>query len=230
MGSRGINIDNYTFNDNWADVSGGAIYIATNSPDCVINNSHFNRNYVSDDNGGYGGAIACLADNAHVINTTFDENYAYEGGAIYVGGSGHTSTVEYSSFTNNKATGANGGAIDWVASTGNILYSNFTENSAKYGGAVYVGGSSENSRISHVRFESNKAAKNGGAIDWNATGGNLTHTKFINNEADYGAALCREANSGGGFGFNNTFIRNTARVSGAALAWLSTEGIKIDTY
>ena len=230
MGSEGININTYTFNDNWADVSGGAIYIATNSPSCVINNSQFNRNYVSNPDGGYGGAIACLADNATVINTTFDDNHAFEGGAIYVGGAGQTSTIQSSSFTNNKATGGNGGAIDWVTSTGNILDSNFTENSAINGGAVYIGGNSQNSKISHVIFDSNKATKNGGAIDWNATAGNLTHTKFINNEADYGAALCREANSGGGFGFNNTFIGNHARISGAALAWLGTHGIKIDTY
>ncbi|WP_458404599.1 Ig-like domain repeat protein [Methanobrevibacter sp.] len=283
LGSSGININKYTFIDNTADLSGGAIYIASDSPNCVINNSYFKNNHITNTTGGHGGAIDCMADNMNVLNTTFDENHAYyggamyigsssgnsnitnvtfndnyatqdggaiyitassvslndthfnrnranNGGAIYVGGNGLTSNIYYSTFNENRANGGYGGAIDWVASTGNIYYSNFTENVANYGGAVYIGGNSNNSVITHVIFDTNTANFNGGAIDWNASAGNLTHTKFIRNVAEYGAALCREGSATGGFGYNNTFIANHARKSGAALAWLGAEGIKIDTY
>ena len=41
------------------------------------------------------------------------------------------------------------------------------------------------------------------------------NTVFISNYAgEYGAALCREANATGGFGGNNSFIKNHAEIAG----------------
>lgn len=48
--------------------------------------------------------------------------------------------------------------------------------------------------------------------------------------AEFGAALCREKGATGGFGVNNTFDKNHATKSGAALAWLGVANIHINNY
>ena len=279
-----ININNYTFIDNTAERSGGAIYISKGSDNCVIFNSTFKGNHLTNMTAYHnGGAIDCVGDNltvnmssfenngantggaiyvgtgsskAHILASNFTSNYAYadggaiglkadtliinesifksntaigSGGAVYVGGIGENNTVHYSVFEDNQA-GNHGGAIDWLAKAGEIIHSNFTRNSAEYGGAVYLNGVSSKSRISDVIFKENTATENGGAIDCNATEMNLTHTKFISNHAKYGAGLCRESGATGGFGGNNTFDRNHAYISGAALAWLDVDNIHINNY
>ena len=279
-----IHINNYTFIDNTAERSGGAIYISKGSDNCVIFNSTFKGNHLTNMTAYHnGGAIDCVGDNltvnmssfenngantggaiyvgtgssqAHILASNFTSNYAYadggaiglkadtliinesifksntaieSGGAVYVGGIGENNTVHYSVFEDNQA-GNHGGAIDWLAKAGEIIHSNFTKNSAEYGGAVYLNGVSSKSRISDVIFKENTATENGGAIDCNATEMNLTHTKFISNTAKYGAGLCRESGATGGFGGNNTFDRNHAYVSGAALAWLDVDNIHINNY
>ena len=279
-----IHINNYTFIDNTAERSGGAIYISKGSDNCVIFNSTFKGNHLTNMTAYHnGGAIDCVGDNltvnmssfenngantggaiyvgtgssqAHILASNFTSNYAYadggaiglkadtliinesifksntaigSGGAVYVGGIGENNTVHYSVFEDNQA-GNHGGAIDWLAKAGEIIHSNFTKNSAEYGGAVYLNGVSSKSRISDVIFKENTATENGGAIDCNATEMNLTHTKFISNIAKYGAGLCRESGATGGFGGNNTFDRNHAYVSGAALAWLDVDNIHINNY
>jgi len=284
LGVDNIHINNYTFTNNTADRSGGAIYISKGSDNCVIFNSTFKGNHLTNMTEYHnGGAIDCVGDNltvnmssfenngantggaiyvgvgssqAHILASNFTSNYAYadggaiglkadtliinesifksntaigSGGAVYVGGIGENNTVHYSVFEDNQA-GNHGGAIDWLAKAGEIIHSNFTKNSAEYGGAVYLNGVSSKSRISDVIFKENTATENGGAIDCNATEMNLTHTKFISNYAKYGAGLCRESGATGGFGGNNTFDRNHAYISGAALAWLDVDNIHINNY
>ncbi|WP_458404997.1 Ig-like domain repeat protein, partial [Methanobrevibacter sp.] len=205
---------------------GGAIYIGNSSDNINLTKSKFTANNAIGD----GGAIYLGASTATLNYTEFYDNTALNGGAIYVGSNGTTNYIYNSIFNGNNATNGNGGAVDWVASAGHIIESNFTNNRANYGGAVYMGGDSKNSAISKVIFDGNVAIYNGGAIDWNSTGGNLTHTIFKNNVADYGAALCRESGATGGFGYNNTFRSNHARISGAALGWMGSVGININTY
>ena len=286
MRAENIYIDTYTFIDNTADYSGGAIYVGIGSTNCTVFNSTFTGNNVTGQTNGHGGAIEWYADTGRVLNSTFRNNNAYTGGAIYVGSnSGHVNITNsgfirnnaitlggaidlaassvavnnsyfrentathggaifvggssensnnnyiYSSyFTDNNATGR-GGAVDWNSTAGYVYKTNFTRNSAEYGGAVYVGGASPNSKIEDVIFTKNNATKNGGAIDWNATGGQLYNTQFISNYAgEYGAALCRESGATGGSGKNNTFKYNHADIAGAALAWLNVTGIHINDY
>ena len=284
LGVKNINIDYYTFIDNTADYSGAAIYIGDDSDNCIINNSNFKGNNITNSTGGHGGAIDIIGNDATLINSNFTNNHAFyggaifasetsgntnisnviftsngatldggavqirgygvslndtkfysntavrSGGAIYVGGTGTTNTIYYSVFEDNQA-GDHGGAIDWLASAGVFKYSNFTRNSAVYGGAIYLNGVSSNSNISNIIFEGNRATKNGGAIDCNASMMGLSNTQFISNYAgEYGAALCREANATGGYGGNNTFNTNHADIAGAALAWLGVDGIRINNY
>ena len=74
------------------------------------------------------------------------------------------------------------------------------------------------------------ADNNGGAIDCNSPNMVLRDTVFVNNQADTGAALCREVNASGGSGFNNTFRNNHAITNGSALAWINASRIVIDNY
>ena len=284
INASSININKYNFIDNIAGFSGGAIYVGEGSGNCVINKSYFSGNNITNPNDGHGGAVEWYAEQGTIMNSTFmnnnaptggaiyvgsdsghiniyhsgfirnnaltvggaidlaassvninnsyfRENSALEGGAIYVGGTGENNMIFDSYFTDNVATDGRGGAVSWVASAGTVKNTNFTRNNAQYGGAIYIGGHSDNSEINNVIFDNNSAIYNGGAIDWNATGGKLYNTTFINNYAgEYGAALCREANATGGSGKNNTFIANHAGIAGAALAWIVVEKITIDDY
>ncbi|WP_058738266.1 Ig-like domain-containing protein [Methanobrevibacter millerae] len=223
--STGNTIINSNFTNNNA-FDGGAIHIGSDSGHTNITNVTFNRNGAYHD----GGAINLVASGVRLNDTRFYSNTALRnGGAVYVGGQGSTNVILDSLFDKNDA-GNRGGAIDWLAQKGNITYSNFTRNSAHDGGALYLNGESSESVLSHLIFSNNTATGNGGAIDCNATLVNLTHTQFTSNRADYGAALARESGATGGFGINNTFIRNHAYVSGAALAWLGVSNIHINNY
>ncbi|WP_296789228.1 Ig-like domain repeat protein [uncultured Methanobrevibacter sp.] len=288
MKAENIYIDTYKFKDNTAEFSGGAIYVGIGSTNCTVFNSTFVGNNVTSLSEGHGGAIEWYADTGRILNSTFTNNNAYTGGAIYVGkdpnkddaghinitnsgfignnaitlggaidlvassvavnnsyfrentaenggaifagGTGDNNYVYSAVFMYNNAT-VRGGAVNWNSTAGRIEKSNFTGNLAEHGGAVYIGGSSPNSRIENVIFKQNNATRNGGAIDWNATGGQLYNTQFISNYAgEYGAALCRESGATGGSGKNNTFKYNHADIAGAALAWLNVTGIHINDY
>ncbi|MBE6506261.1 MAG: hypothetical protein E7Z73_11135, partial [Methanobrevibacter millerae] len=285
MGVENIHIYDYKFIDNTAETSGGAIYAAEGSDNCIIENCTFEGNYLTNMSDKHnGGAIDCVADNMTIIWSTFRNNGANTGGAIYVGSGSQLVTVSYSNFVKNYVTanggaiglksdnldidhtyfksntaegsggaiyaggtgkdniieysifedntaGDHGGAIDWLAQAGEFINTNFTRNSAVYGGGIYLNGVSSNSKLENITFRENRATKNGGAIDCNASTMGLSNTEFISNYAgEYGAALCREANATGGYGGNNSFIANHADIAGAALAWLGVEGININNY
>ena len=219
-------ITNSSFTRNFA-FEGGAIHVDSNSGHTNITNSNFTGNWAIAE----GGAINLEASSVTVNGSNFIRNIASDGGALYVGGKGLTNYVYNSNFEFNDAGSGHGGAIGWLSSTGHIINSNFTSNSAEYGGGVYLNGNSTESQIIGSRFIGNSANTNGGAIDWNATSGDLVNNYFSNNYAgEYGAALCREANATGGHGYNNTFENNYAEIAGAALAWMNVGNIKIDTY
>ena len=54
----------------------------------------------------------------------------------------------------------NGGAINWMASSGTIVNSNLTNNNAYYGGGIYFGGLSNESIITRCIFTDNHAKYN----------------------------------------------------------------------
>ena len=221
-----LTIDYVDFTNNGA-YTGGAVYMASDSKNIRIFDSNFTSNYAMGD----GGALGLKAESLTINNTIFKSNTAVRhGGALYAGGNGTNNTIRYTTFEDNRA-GDHGGAIDWLSSAGIFEYINFRANTAEYGGGIYLNGVSSNSRLNSVYFIENRATKNGGAIDCNASMMGLNNTIFISNYAgEYGAALCREANATGGFGGNNSFIKNHAEIAGAALAWLGVDGININNY
>ena len=120
---------------------GGGIYYNVTASNCEIINSSFSTNNAV----LKGGAIDCNASTMELVNTVFDNNYAYTGGALCreinaTSGRGHDN-----SFINNTAEYA-GAAIAWInASDIHIDKYYFYNNTAGYsGGAIYVGEGSIN--------------------------------------------------------------------------------------
>ncbi|MBE6500496.1 MAG: hypothetical protein E7Z80_08145, partial [Methanobrevibacter thaueri] len=217
---------NSTFTRNQA-YNGGAIYVGSDSGKINITDSKFRENYAD----SKGGAVSVDASGVVIRKSEFYHNNAMlGGGALYVGGEGQTNYVYTSIFEGNNVTNGDGGAIDWVASSGHIIDSRLTSNYANYGGGVYFGGNATESVITHCIFEGNEAKYKGGAIECNSSAMYLTHTLFNANVAQFGAALCREKNAKGGHGINNTFINNHAHISGPALAWMEAVNITITNY
>ena len=128
-------VDKCTFNDNWAQNKGGAIY-CYEKLDCV--NSHFKNNRVYVDGGGsiYAEKLGGVRD------SSFESGYSQgDGGAIYVySGSGHE--IHHSYFKNNHAKGRGGAIYTDSSDSLTYLYNNaFIGNRAdNQGDDVFVSG------------------------------------------------------------------------------------------
>ena len=213
------------FTGNYAKF-GGALNMGANGGNTIINGSRFITNVAYQ----RGGAVNMYASAVDIDNSDFINNFAANGGAVYVGGVGTNNKIHKSIFTGNNATD-HGAGVYWRASAGEIKDSEFTSNSACYGGGIYLNGVSANTNITNVVFKSNRAVKNGGAIECNASNIGIYNILFDSNYAGgYGAGLCRETGATNGHGTNNTFISNHAEISGGALAWIDVAAIKIYDY
>lgn len=100
-------VQNCTFNGNWTDKNGGALYSAK-TEGLAVKNSSFVSNLSlpvleegSSEVKGYGGAVYSSASNLEVYNCQMRENKAYNGGAIY--GLEGAITVDKSWFYRNEA-------------------------------------------------------------------------------------------------------------------------------
>ena len=181
-GSAQYTLINCTFNKNWANDYGGAIYNGANK--LTIIDCSFNNNEADDYHGGAiyskgeldiknslftsnkaddsGGAI-CSINFLNIINCTFLSNKAddYYGGAIYADGN---TSISDSSFIDNYAK-KQGGAIKSLGFL-NITNSTFRSNKVDYsiggyGGAISTDGSTS---ISGSSFIDNSVLGEGGAI------------------------------------------------------------------
>ncbi|MEN6553016.1 MAG: hypothetical protein ABFC34_09040, partial [Methanobacterium sp.] len=163
---------------------GGAIY---NQGTLNVDNDQFSGNIVTDD--GYGGAIYNnQGSNLKVTGSTFANNVAGIGGAIYNKNTLNYVTVSGSTFVNNTA--GHGGAI---YNLGNLTVTNnsFLNNTANQGGAIYDAGTSctitgnditGNSGIAiyttdaGTQIHFNRIIKNNGSYDiWGVSGVNATN-------------------------------------------------------
>ena len=219
MGVYGVQINDYKFIDNTADVNGGAIYIADGSDNSLINNSVFTGNAANE----LGGAIDIVADNIAIENSNFTDNHAANGGAIFVESDSGNTNITNDLFTGNGAT-QDGGAINLFASGVNINETEFYENTAgNNGGAVYIGGEGTSNTIHDSVFEDNDAGSHGGAIDWRASAGEIIDTNFTGNSAEYGGAIYLNGISTNSNISNIRFDSNTASKHGGAIDCNATE-------
>lgn len=128
-----------------------------------------------------------------VINCSFINNYEQnDGGAIFHANNGAL-TIINSTFENNEAD--YGGAVYVSTGNLKLLNSNFTNNVATYsGGAVYC--PCDSMSISGCQFKSNRASKEstGGAIYSYCANAIISDSTFYNNRADFGGAVYSQDN------------------------------------
>jgi len=180
-------IQSSSFDNNRA-VSGGAIACSKSSP--TIKGCTFTDNYaeLSDDWGGYGGAISCHEySSPYIFDSTIEGNSGVWGGGIYCAVYS-APTVEECTIRYNHAAGGNGGgmyageAILNVYDT--IFLENWTESSNErggYGGGICSDGST--TTILDCEFDTNRAEW-GGGIALNGSSPTITHCIFVYNYAE----------------------------------------------
>ena len=224
---------NYSYFENNSAENGGAVFVGGSSATGIIFNTTFINNTATQN----GGAVDWNASSGFVEWSTFIENSADYGGALYCGGGAYEGSSFNNTFILNHAD-HNGGAVLWVSTGGNIIDSQFINNTAGIkgdegiegnGGALFIGTDGTTGKIINTTFFNNSATKNGGAIDWNASGGYVENSIFENNTAYDGGALYRGGSSDLGRGYNNTFITNVAEHDGGAVYWAQSR-INITNY
>jgi len=186
--------------------------------------------------GGSGAAINISGD-LTVRNTVFrgnnGPNPGDRGAVAYIyGGSGTNDALfENVRFDQNTATG-DGGAIVFFGRKLRIDGLIATTNESKnHGGVLFVSGTAATKTIEIVNaiFDGNKAAYNGGAIDFgggNTDTLNIQHTSFVNNTAsDWGGALT--ITGGTADITNSTFSGNHTNNIGGGLHIFSANGLTL---
>ena len=235
MGVSNININHYIFIDNTAGVSGGAIYVGENSNNCTVNNSEFGGNNVST---GRGGAIDWIGSDGQILNTTFKNSLALNGGAIYLASTSNNTKVINTSFTSCYSLGA-GGAILWYGNNGIIISTNFTSSLAfDHGGAV-AGFNADNMTIIDSSFKYGLASGykdgsggdygEGGAIYWqNATNLKLYNLTFFSNDAHADGGSIAAVNCNDSILYNLTFGSDAAVRNGGSISWIDSDNLTMD--
>lgn len=177
-----------TFNGNSANNQGGAIW---NSGDLTIaDGSVFSENTSGTYGGAIATRIGASADNSSLTlsNSLFSKNHAdVYGGALY--NTVKTTVADGTSFTDNTA--GFGGAIwnEGELNFTNTAQITFGKNiSTGAGGAIYNKGTID--KLTHVLFQYNEAAQGGAINNSNLVGenqggyiGEIAHATFANNDA-----------------------------------------------
>ena len=195
-----------TYNNNMAKNGGGSIYSEGNSSVVCAGNSavSFNSNTAHD---GDGGAVYSNINSEMTFKDdcklSFAHNYAILGGTVY---SSYNSSITFDGNTS-------------------IVFNN---NTAISGGAIYVNSHClivfAGNCMSTVKFNSNKAIQNGGAIqletDSSVTVKGNTTVEFSNNEAVLGGAMYAYNETNVTIGENSTltFNMNNAKMGGSIFA------------
>ncbi len=142
------------------------------------------KTFITNNKKGYG-IFRVTASGVAIYNSTFANNSAYEGGAIYNDG-GSSLTVDGCSFVNNSASGS-GGAIFNTHSGFAVRNCSFVNNSASGSGGAIVNQAFDFTVTNSV-FVNNSVNK-GGAIDNEAFDFTVTNSVFVNNTASKGNSI-----------------------------------------
>ena len=218
--------NNLIFENNTAAWGGAAVYGGTRADagsSTAIGSGAIFRNNVLTADASYGGAVFIENDeNVNVSfnlgeNSTFDNNSAMEGGAIYIKNAVDAAIGEGANFTNNTATSA-GGAVFNIGNT-SIANATFANNKAnEYGGAVFNQTGGQYTVGAGSTYSGNSAGR-GGAI-YNYTGAELTvedNVSFSGNEATKAAGGAIQNFGSATLGNNLVFDGNKAQWGGAAI-------------
>ena len=196
------------------NAQGGAL---GNNPSAYLNiiNCTFINN--TDFIGDYGGGAITNFGNCSILGSTFVNNSAGTGGAIY--NYANDLNVTQSNFINNHASSAWGGGA--IYSTSNIVIlnsSNFTNNTSNgYGGAImiYYG---VKFIVENCEFKNNNGTYGGAISNFVASNLTIRNSNFTNNNAsNHGGAIYTNPASLYTYIFTSNFNNNFAGTYGGAI-------------
>lgn len=227
-------------NNHATENAGGAIWNTGSNPFGLISSSLFQGNLAH----SYGGAIANSGILTSVIDTTFLNNTASDGGGIYSANE-NVGQLKNLTFIGNKAVGkdaegrynpataGNGGAIAITPSSESYQFNlegqnKFVNNSAKTsGGAIFLA-KGLISDLGESYFEGNTSGSTGGAIHVYGSIDKANNSTFINNKtegkepADHSLTY-----SGGGAIFTSGEIKD---ISNSTFVGNEVTGMTNDTF
>lgn len=163
----------------------GGLFLFGEAADATITNSTFRNNDTTNDAYGLGGAITTW-DGADLIvrGSTFTENEARYGGAIYNESANTTILIEQNSVLHGNSANVGGGGI--YNSAGEIALNQvtLTENVAGFtGGGLYVDNGSE-ANLFNVILQANRAGQGGGGIRIRSSSVSLIDVTLWENSAN----------------------------------------------
>lgn len=195
-----------TFTKNAASGNGGAICISSKAKLTTRDNCVFKGNSAA----GYGGAVYSNLAPVTVENSSFSENSAKFGGAVFTYGDLELKNTDLNKNTSTQS----GGAIAIYGSpTVKLNGVNFNENtSSQQGGALYTGKDVKSVEVKESMFKNNEALW-GGALSINCPVDIKENTVFEENSSKYyGGAIYLLK---GKLSVTNTsFDKNSAQVGG----------------
>lgn len=218
-----VSVDGYTFKNNLASTSGGAIY---SNDELDVTNCYFESN--GSETTANGGAIMLDTDSSDgtVATSQFYKNMATYGGALSIAnGTWSIEGCEFGKESSGNVATTNGGAIYVVGGTAILTaenshsYKSLNYNKATNGGAIYV--QSGSASVAGYEFTNNQAtAGHGGAIFSRAgltvSGGNFEGNSATGSTSGTGGAIyLLGAASNVGTVTGTTFYKNTAAYGGA---------------
>ena len=225
-----LDITDSVFNDNTANVFGGALY--TNLSDVTIHSCSFNNNTVTGDGGSGGAVFAWYSYSFSILNCEFTNNQVTgivgSGGAVFAVSS-LIIHIYNCVFTNNTAT-SDGGAVSATIGRFITIYnSEFNNNTVTedqgQGGAVYTDSCSIT--IDSSTLDSNTVT---GDSAWGGAVFVVSSSFIIHNSKLNGNAVTGNGGSGGAVYAesssitidNSTFANNTVTDNGGAVSVLSS--------
>ena len=197
-----------TFENNYVNRGGGAIYIDTNT-NLIIKDSYFENNTAVNE----GGVIYAHTGKININNTTFVNNKVtgnpddYPTGGVLMATVETNTVINNSKFINNSCTCLGGVIENYYDSILKVDNSLFSGNEALYGGAIDNADASLT--VTNSNFTSNKAKQRGGSINsedyTETTVFILTGNTFINDSSPKGNEISNYYNLTMN---DNTFINN----------------------
>ncbi|MFO7678722.1 MAG: hypothetical protein R6X34_01605 [Chloroflexota bacterium] len=142
----------------------GGLFLFGEAADATITNSTFRNNNTTNNAYGLGGAITTWNGADLIVRgSTFSENEARYGGAIFNESANTTILVEQNSVLHGNLATAGGGGI--YNHAGEIILNQvrFQQNNALNGGGLFVHSTSE-ANLFNVTFQANTALANGGGL------------------------------------------------------------------
>lgn len=195
-----ITIRNSVFNDNFAEISGGGVFIKDSGDQPVFTNVEFSNN-----SSNFGGGLASENSSPTIIKSTFLVNFAeWGGGARLLGGS---PVIDQTTFTGNIGNTSGGGLslkageVAKLVSTSNadsdnevlITNSKFSGNEvmAENGGGAGIHNDASNLTLRNVLVSGNSSDGFGGGIEFIDTPESLIINSTItgNQSQDFGGGI-----------------------------------------